>query len=388
MRRSLPLLILCTLAPSAFAAGRATHIPDAAFATAAQLRDAALHDDTAFDFTRDLTTEVGARLAASENDAKAREWTIARFKALGFDKVWTEPVTYPKWVRHSEHGAIVAPYPQPLVLTALGNSAATPADGLSAQVVGFPSLDALKAADAASVRGKIVYVTTNMKPRQDGGDYGNGSSVRSGGPALASRMGAAAFLLRSAGTDHERLPHTGVTSFRDGSTPIPAAALSSPDADLLERELASGKPVTIKLDLDVGMDGQYTGANVIAELRGSKKPDEYFVMGGHLDSWDPATGAIDDAAGIGIATGAAKVIAALPKRPARSIRVVAFANEESGLFGGRAYAEAHKKDIAHAVLGSESDLGADRIYKITASVKPEARDAIAQIAHALEPLAS
>ena len=386
MRRSLLLLILCTLAPSAFAAGKVTRIPDAALATAAQLRDAALHDDTAFDFTRDLTTEVGERLAGGENDAKAREWTIARFKALGFDKVWAEPVTYPKWVRHSEHGAIVAPYPQPLVLTALGNSAATPAGGLSAQVVGFPSLDALKAADAASVRGKIVYVTTNMKPRQDGGDYGNGSSVRSGGPALASRMGAAAFLLRSAGTDHERLPHTGVTSFRDGSTPIPAAALSSPDADLLERELASGKPVTIKLDLDVGMDGQYTGANVIAELRGSKKPDEYFVMGGHLDSWDPATGAIDDAAGIGIATGAAKVIAALPKRPARSIRVVAFANEESGLFGGRAYAEAHKKDIAHAVLGSESDLGADRIYKITASVKPEARDAIAQIAHALEPL--
>lgn len=386
MRRSLLLLILCTLAPSAFAAGKVTRIPDTALATAAQLRDAALHDDTAFDFTRDLTTEVGARLAGSENDAKAREWTIARFKALGFDKVWTEPVTYPKWVRRSEHGAIVTPYPQPLALTALGNSAATPAGGLSAQVVGFPSLDALKAADAASVRGKIVYVTTNMKPRQDGGDYGNGSSVRSGGPALASRMGAAAFLLRSAGTDHERLPHTGVTSFRDGSTPIPAAALSSPDADLLERELASGKPVTIKLDLDVGMDGQYTGANVIAELRGSKKPDEYFVMGGHLDSWDPATGAIDDAAGIGIATGAAKVIAALPKRPARSIRVVAFANEESGLFGGRAYAEAHKKDIARAVLGSESDLGADRIYKITASVKPEARDAIAQIAHALEPL--
>jgi len=386
MRRSLPLLILCTVAPIAFAAGKPTHIPDAALATAAQLRDAALHDDTAFDFTRDLTTEVGARLAGSENDARAREWTIARFKALGFDKVWTEPVTYPKWVRRSEHGAIVAPFPQPLALTALGNSAGTPAGGLSAQVVGFPSLDALKAADAASVRGKIVYVTTNMKPRQDGHDYGNGSSVRSGGPALASRMGAAAFLLRSAGTDHERLPHTGVTSFRDGSTPIPAAALSSPDADLLERELASNKPVTIKLDLDVGMDGEYTGANVIAELRGSKKPDEYFVMGGHLDSWDLATGAIDDAAGVAIATGAAKIIAALPKRPARSIRVVAFANEESGLFGGRAYAEAHKKDVAHAVLGSESDLGADRIYKITASVKPEARDAIDQIAHVLEPL--
>ena len=256
MRRSLPLLVLCAVAPCAFAAGKPTHIPDAALATAAQLRDAALHDDTAFDFTRDLTTDVGERLAGSENDAKAREWTIARFKALGFDKVWTEPVTYPKWVRRSEHGAIVAPYPQALVLTALGTSAATPVGGLSAQVVGFPTLDALKGADAASVRGKIVYVTTNMKARQDGGDYGAGSNVRTHGPALASQKGAAGFLLRSAGTDHERLPHTGATHFPDGTTPIPAAALSSPDADLLERELASGKPVTVKLDLDVGMDGQ------------------------------------------------------------------------------------------------------------------------------------
>ncbi len=142
----------------------------------------------------------------------------------------------------------------------------------------------------------------------------------------------------------------------------------------------------MKLALDCGLEGTYTGANVIAELRGAKKPDEYFVMGGHLDSWDPGTGAIDDASGIGIAVGAAHLIALLPQRPARSIRVVAFANEESGLFGGNAYADAHKKDIAHAALGSESDLGADRIYKMTASVKPEARDAVAQIAAVLKPL--
>jgi Zn-dependent M28 family amino/carboxypeptidase len=209
--------------------------------------------------------------------------------------------------------------------------------------------------------------------------------VRTGGPAIASHKGAAAFLLRSAGTDSNRLPHTGVTNFT-GATPIPAAALSAPDADLLERMLASGKAVTIRLALDCGIEGQYTGANVIAELRGSKKPDEYFVMGGHLDSWDPGTGAIDDAAGVAIATGAAKVIAGLPKRPARSIRVVAFANEESGLFGGKSYAETHKAAIAKAVLGSESDAGADRIWKITASVKPAARDAIAQIAAVLQPL--
>jgi Zn-dependent M28 family amino/carboxypeptidase len=150
--------------------------------------------------------------------------------------------------------------------------------------------------------------------------------------------------------------------------------------------LKSGQPLSFRLALDCGIEGQYTGANVIAELRGTKKPDEYFVMGGHLDSWDPGTGAIDDAAGIGIAVGAAHVIAALPRRPARSIRVVAFANEEAGLWGGKAYAQAHKAEIARAVLGSESDAGADRIWKITASVKPQARDAIAQIAEVLQPL--
>ncbi len=385
MRRIL-LPILFGATAVAHAADQPTRIPETALATAVQLRESALHDDTAWAFTEGLTTEIGPRLAASDNDLKAREWVIARFKALGFDKVWSEPVTYPKWMRRSEHGEILSPSPQSLALNALGYSPGTPAGGLRADVVGFDSFDALKAADPASVRGKIVYVGARMHATQDGRDYGIGSTVRTRGPSLASSKGAAAFLLRSAGTDTNRLPHTGVTHYDDGVTPIPAAALSSPDADQIERLLKSGKPVSVKLALDCGIEGTYTGANVIGELRGAKRPDEYFVMGGHLDSWDEGTGAIDDASGIGIAVGAAHLIAQLPQRPVRSIRVVAFANEESGLYGGKAYADAHKKEIARAVLGSESDLGADRIYKITASVKPEARDAIAQIAAVLKPL--
>ena len=376
-------LLVC--AAPAFGANPSTTIAAADIQAATQLRDAALHDDSAFQFIEGLTTEVGERLAGGDNDLKAREWVIAKLKALGFDKVWTEPVTYPKWVRRSEHGEILAPFAQPLALTALGYSAATPAGGLTAEVVGFDSFDALKAADPASVHGKIVFVGARMHAFRDGHDYGIGSKVRTQGPALASHMGAAAFLLRSAGTDNNRLPHTGVTNFA-GATPIPAAAVSAPDADQIERMLKSGQPLSIRLALDCGIEGQYTGANVIAELRGAKKPDEHFVMGGHLDSWDPGTGAIDDAAGIGIAVGAAQAIAALPHRPARSIRVVAFANEESGLFGGKAYAAAHKAEIAKAVLGSESDAGADRIWKITASVKPQARAAVAQIAEVLKPL--
>ena len=387
MIRTLSLVLALAATVTAQAADKPTRIPESALKAAAALRERALADDTAWDFTEGLTTEVGPRLAAGDNDAKAREWVAAKFKALGFDKVWTEPVTYPKWVRRSEHAQLTAPFAQPLAILALGFSPATPAGGIRADVVGFESLDALKAASDESVRGKIVYVGPRMHARKDGADYGTvGSPVRTTGPSLAARKGAAAFLLRSAGTDDNRLPHTGVTNFEKGVKPIPAAALSSPDADLLEHVLKRGKPVTIVLALDCGIEGEYTGANVIGEITGRDKPNQYFVMGGHLDSWDPGTGAIDDAAGIAIATGAAHLIAQLPERPRRSIRVVAFANEEAGLYGGNAYAAAHAKDIASAVLGSESDLGADRIWQITASVKPSARDAIGAIAQALKPL--
>lgn len=386
MVRTLSLVLALAAAAGAQAADKPTRIPDAALKTANDLRESALKDPAAWDFVEGLTTEIGPRLAASENDAKAREWVAARFKALGFDKVWTEPVTYPKWVRRGEHAEITAPYPHVLSLLALGNSPGTPAGGISAEVVGFDTIDALKAAPEAGVRGRIVYVGPRMHASRDGGDYGRvGSPVRTQGPAIASRKGAVAYLLRSAGTDDNRLPHTGVTDFT-GAMPIPAAALASPDADLLENVLKRGKPMTIRLTLDCGIEGTYTGANVIGEITGRARPDEHFVMGGHLDSWDPGTGAIDDGAGIAIAAGAAHAIKALPQRPARSIRVVAFANEEAGLFGGKAYAAAHAKEIAKAVLGSESDLGADRIWKITATVTPDARDAIGQIAAAIKPL--
>ncbi|MGH8173140.1 MAG: peptidase M28 family protein, partial [Rhodanobacteraceae bacterium] len=159
MPRSLPFLITALLcASSAAAADKPTEISDAALTTASQLRERALSDNVAWDFTEGLTTEVGQRLAGSENDAKAREWVIAKFKALGFDKVWTEPVTYPKWVRRSQHAEITAPYPQPLELLALGGSPATPAGGITAEVVAFESNDALKAASPDVVRGKIVYI--------------------------------------------------------------------------------------------------------------------------------------------------------------------------------------------------------------------------------------
>ena len=386
--RRLPLTLLAAgLLASGIASAADTTIPATAVKTAEQLRDKALHDDTAYKVTASLTTEVGARMAGSDADQRARDWAVAKFKELGYDKVYTEAVTYPLWVRRSEHAAIVAPFPQPLVLTALGYSAGTPKGGLTAEVVKFDTLDALKAADPAGIKGKIVYVGYRMERAKDGHGYGMGSAVRTMGAVIAQAKGAAGYLLRSAGTDaQQRAAHTGVTGFRDPAKAIPAAALTNPDADQLERVLAYGKPVTLKLDLDCGVVGEYTGANVIGEITGRKHPDQVVAIGGHLDSWDLGTGAIDDGAGVAIAMAAGKLIRDLPQRPDRTIRVIAFANEEMGLWGGRAYAEKHAGEVAKFQLGTESDFGAGKIWRMSASVKPEARDAIGQIARVLDPV--
>ena len=380
-------LLLIQTGAQASDSTKATTIPQAAIEKAGALREQALKDDVAYAIVADLTTEIGPRLAGGENDQKARDWMIARFKALGFDKVWTEPVSYPKWVRRSESAAITAPYAQALVVTALGGSAGTATGGLDAEVIAFDTLDAMKAVPDYQVKGKIVYLAIpRMHALANGRDYGPGSGVRVLGPELAANKGASAFLLRSVGSDFNRLGHTGMTRFSDPAKAIPAAALSNPDADLLENMLKRGKPVKLHLALDCGSEDSYTGANVIAEITGSSRPNEYFLTGGHLDSWDLGTGAIDDGAGVAITTAAAHLIGQLSERPARSIRVVAFANEESGLYGGKAYAAEHHLQIGKAILGAESDAGADRIFKVTATVKPEARGAIDQIAKALAPL--
>lgn len=364
-----------------------TVVSPAAIKTAEQLRDRALTDDTGYKVVTSLTTEIGPRIAGGVNDVRAREWAIAKFKELGYDRVYTEAVTYPQWQRRGEHGAIVSPYPQPLALTALGFSAGTPPGGLTAEVIRFADLAALKAASTESVKGKIVYIGFRMTRQKDGHDYGMGSAIRTGGPAIASSKGAAGFILRSAGTDaHSRTPHTGVTLFKDPSQAIPAAALSNPDADQLERVLGYGKPVNVKLDLDCGVSGTFTGANVIGEVTGKKHPDQVVAIGGHLDSWDLGTGAIDDGAGVAIAMAAGKLIHDLPLRPDRTIRVIAFANEEMGLYGGIAYATKHAGDVRRHQLGTESDFGSGPVWRMSASVKPGARSAIAQMATVLAPL--
>ncbi|WP_374013220.1 M28 family peptidase [Pseudoxanthomonas koreensis] len=375
-----PALAAAFLAAPAPAAE--TRIPDAALAQMGELRTRALADDTGWKVVESLTTEIGPRLAGSEADARAVAWAVAKFHALGFDRVWSEPVTFPKWERRSEHAAVVGAHAQPLAITALGGSVG---GTVEAQVVRFPDLAALEAAADGSLAGRIAFVDFQMQAARDGSGYRAGGAVRSRGPSVAIRKGAIGFLMRSAGTDNHRVPHTGITRYDDGLEPVPAAALSIPDADQLARLAARG-PVSVRLALDCGWDGQYTSHNVIGQITGRSRPQEVVLIGAHLDSWDLGTGAVDDAAGIGITMAAARLIAQMPRRPARSIRVVAYANEEQGLLGGRAYAQAHADGIALHQLAAESDFGAGRIYAFNTGAPAHARAATAQIAGALAPL--
>jgi hypothetical protein len=380
MRTTLLAATLALLIAAPLQAAQPTRIDAKALAQAANLRDAVLQDTTAWQVTESLTTEVGPRLAGSEADARAVEWAKAKFKALGYDKVWTEPVTFPKWVRRSEAAQVLGAHAQPLRVAALGGSAG---GTVEAEVVRFADLAALEAVPDGSLAGRIAFVDYQMQRRQDGGDYRNGGGIRGRGPSLAIRKGAAGFLMRSAGTDTSRAPHTGNTRYEPGLTPIPAAALSTIDAAQLARLVALG-PTRVRLALDCGWDGEYTSQNVIGEITGSRRPQEVVLIGGHLDSWDYGTGAIDDAAGIGITMAVGALLK--PMRPARTIRVVAFANEEQGLWGGRAYADRHAGDVANHVIAMESDFGAGRIYGFDASARDLQPAALAQIQQVLAPL--
>lgn len=353
--------------------------------TAEGLRETAMGGSKGYTIVESLTTEVGPRMGGSEAYDRATAWAQAKFKSLGYDKVWLQPVTFPVWQRRSESARVISPFPQPLVLTALGGSESTPGD-LRAEVVEFADLEALKVIPDGSLAGKIAFINLKMLRAKDGSGYGPVSNVRRTGASEAARKGASALLIRSVGTDSDRLPHTGMMKYEDGIAKIPAAALSVPDADLLANMLRRGKPVTVEMNIQAGFTGSKTEYNVIGEITGRSKPKEVVIIGGHLDSWDLGTGAIDDGAGVAITMAAGALIGDLKQAPKRSIRVIAFANEEQGLLGGKAYAEAMKGQMDKHQLGAESDFGAGRIYALYAGVSAESRPVIEQIGKVLAPL--
>ncbi len=361
-------------------------VSDETISTAKQLRDEAMVGSRAWNIVESLTTEVGPRLAGSESEARARAWAVEKITSYGFENVRVETFSMDGWERGTEVAEIVAPFPQKLAVTSLGNSVATTDSGVEAEVVLFETLAALQAADMDSLTGKIAYVGHGMQRTQDGSSYGHFVRLRSAGAVEAAKRGAVATLIRSIGTDSHRMPHTGNMSYAEGVTPIPIAALSNPDADQLERIAARGQTIRVKMTLTPNYTGVVESGNVIAEIPGTDLADEIVVMGGHLDSWDLGTGAVDDGAGVAITMEVLRQIKSRGLKPRRTIRLVLWGAEEVGLLGGYAYAKAHEDELRKHVVGTESDFGAGRIWKITRSINEAAVPVADKIAELVEPL--
>ncbi len=378
--------VACATAQSEQTPPKPFKIPAETSATAQALAQSALESDLAFEIIEDLTTSVGPRLAGTPQEARAREWAMVKFKDLNFQNAWTEEFELDLWTRGRsvyEEVALTAPYPQPLYAISLGGGGATPEDGLEAKVAYYDSYDALKADEGADLKGKIVFVGDRMTSSQTGESYGWANRKRRDAWIMAEDRGAVALFIRSVGTSNNRFAHTGMMSFPDDRRPkIPALSVSNPDADQIERIARSGETMSIRLKTFAGWQGKSMSGNVIAEIKGRELPDEIVVIGGHLDSWDTGTGALDDGAGIGISMAAAKLIADLPKAPRRTIRVVLFGAEEVGLLGARAYLAERIEDetVENHVMGSESDFGARPIWRFGSNVGPDAVPAMDAIA--------
>ncbi len=354
---------------------------------AAQVRDRALGGGSvAWDLVESLTTDIGPRPVGSPAMEQARDWALARMKALGFANVHAEPfVKEHAWARGAESGAIVAPVARPLALVGLGGSVPTPAGGLEAEVVVFATFEALEAAPPGSLAGRIALVNAPMTRMQDGEGYGPAVRARAYGPSVAAARGAIAFLTRSITTGTARAPHTGALVYEDGVPKIPAAALGLADAELLQRLVTRGAAPRVRLSLESSEQASAAAWNVVGEIPGRDPAAGTIVIGGHLDSWDPGQGAIDDGAGVAITMAAARLIGELPVKPLRTIRVVAFGSEETG-GSGTAYAQAHAGEAASLALAGESDLGAGRVLRLLMPKRPAHDALIRSLSVLLAPL--
>jgi hypothetical protein len=379
-----PLVALAVFAAPAF--GQTP--PDAAqadvTAATAALRSAALESNAAYSIAQSLTAEVGPRSAGSEGDRAAVAWALGRMQDIGLANVRAESVTVPHWERGTADVHVVEPWPQKLTCTALGGSVGTDESGVEAPVLEVADLDALAKLPERVVRGTIVYFSARMERTRDGAGYAKTVLARRDGPAEAARRGAVGVLLRSVGTSSSRFAHTGATLYKTDVPAIPALALAHADADLLEQELASGSPVVVRLQLTSRALGTARSANVVGEIPG--RGPGIVLLTAHLDSWDLGTGALDDGAGVGIALAAAQLIARRAAPPARTLRVILFANEENGLSGAKAYAAEHADELDEHVLGMEADFGTGRVWRLDSRVADTALPVIATMYDALAPL--
>jgi carboxypeptidase Q len=360
----------------------------------ARIRDTAMNSDWAWQHLTELTDGIGPRLSGSPQLAAAVTQVATVMRTLGA-QVTLQAVRVPHWVRGEEQAELVR-YPggpvgatQRLYLTALGSSAATPANGLTARVIVVHDFDELKAR-SEEVRGNIVLFQSRFDQRLGDNGYSPDAYHQAGqyrfqGPSAAAALGAVAALVRSIGGADYRLPHTGVTRWKDRQAAIPAAALAAEDADLITRLAAAG-PVTLKLLLTPQTLPDVDSSNVIADWPGREKPGEYVIVSGHLDSWDLATGATDDGVGVISAAAVIEVLKQLGLHPRRTIRFVGWTNEENGGRGGKAYFDSVNKTIGTQIAAIESDDGAGRSLGIRAAVTKDSLATLQPVLHALDPI--
>jgi len=356
-----------------------------------RLQHAALASDYAYKQVARLANNIGPRLSGSAQAVKAVDYVASELKAIGCE-VQLEKVMVPHWVRGEEAGALVqfpgmaAGTTQKIVLSALGPSVATPSGGITADVVAVKNFDELKSLSHDKVAGKIVLFNypfdKQMAAEGRGGEaYGEAVVYRSNGPSAAARQGAVACLIRSVGGADYRLPHTGHTDYANDAPKIPAGAVTPEDADLIADLVRQG-PVKMKLVLTPQTLPDAESANVIGDIKGSEHPEEIVIVSGHLDSWDLGTGAIDDAAGVAVSMEAANLIQKLHLKPKRTIRVIAWMNEENGSAGSKQYAKDHGKEDHFAAM--ETDGGAGHPLGINIKANSEVKKMLAPVAGILQ----
>ena len=350
-------------------------------APAARLIGEATSDAFAWHRLSTLTDTIGPRLSGSPQLDQAIQWTLAEMKRDGLENVHAEKVMVPRWVRGTESADIVHPAHLPLSMLGLGGSVGTSPAGIEAPLLLVRSYDELEA-QAARARGRIVVFNVPFT------SYAETSRYRWNGASRAARLGAVAMLIRSVGPNGLRLPHTGGLTYAADAPRIPAAAISSEDADRLQRMTERDDRVVVRLRMDAHIEPDVESANVVGEIRGREKPEEVVVVGGHLDSWDVGAGASDDGGGCVVSWEALRIMKKLNLRPRRTVRVVLWTNEENGGRGGVAYRDQHRAELARHVLMMESDNGVFRPLGFGFSGSDTARQTITAIATLLSGLAA
>ncbi len=375
----LTILASCAVPPASDSNPKASPIVAEYSAVADKLMTTALADSFAYNRLAELTDTFGPRFSGTKNLEDAIDWILEEMKKDGFENVHGEEVMIPRWVRGEEWVRMEVPWKKEMAMLGLGGSVATPGDGITAEVLVVDDFEELQRR-AGEAKGKIVLFNAPFT------NYGKTVRYRYDGASAAAEAGAVASLIRSVGPYSMNTPHTGAMGYKEGIPKIPHAAITVEDAMMLGRLADRGESVVLSLYMEAHFEDDVPSRNVVGELRGSEKPEEVVVLGGHIDSWDVGQGAMDDAGGCVAAWQAVKLMKDLGLRPRRTVRVVMWTNEENGLRGGNAYHDAHQDELKNHVLAMESDSGVFKPSGFGFTGSDRAREIIEQIASFLDPI--